>query len=83
MNQYTFLPMSIDNDQVTVEEPFASKISEKLSRDILSFKANHVDISMKNIQEKEAFVDNIASSIKKMQKDMINSYLTKNTMRYL
>jgi hypothetical protein len=83
MKQYTFLPMTIQNDEVIISEPFASKISESFPKDSISVKADYISISIKNIERKEEFVDNIASSIKRIQKDMISSYLNKNTMRYL
>lgn len=81
MKQYPFLPMSIQDDELTINEPFASKMSKSFSKDSINIESDYITISIKDIDKKEQFVDTVASSLKKIQKDMINSRLKK--MSYL
>lgn len=83
MKEYPFLPMSIKNDELTISEPFASKMSKNFSKESMNIESDHIIVSIKDIDEKEKFVENIATSLKKVQKDMIQSYLNQKTMRYL
>lgn len=67
----TFLPMSIEEDRVFVYEPYGSKISQEFDRDELSGSDKFICLCLKNIQDKKAFLQDIAHSVKKMQRDMI------------
>jgi hypothetical protein len=73
MSQFAFLPMSVREDSVLVYEPFGSMISKQYSCDKLSGSAKYICLCLKNIQDKKTFLQNIASSIKDAQRDMINN----------
>jgi len=66
-----FLPMSIEEDRVFVYEPYGSKISQEFDCDELSGSDKFICLCLKNIQDKKAFLQDIAHSVKKMQRDMI------------
>lgn len=73
--QDTFLPMSVKDDRVIIYEPYASVISKDFSCEQLSGGAKYICICLKNIQDKTQFLQDIAISIKNMQRDMISKTL--------
>lgn len=75
MKEFAFLPMNIEEEKVTIYEPYGSMISKVHSCDKLSGTAKYVCLCLKNIQDKKAFLQDIAVSIKKMQRDMISQAL--------
>lgn len=77
MKQYPFLPMTVQSDYLTIDEPVASKIKQHFSLDSLDIQSDYISISIKDIKEKEQFIEKIASSIKRIQSEMINSFLQK------
>jgi len=70
MNE-AFLPMSVKEDIVFVYEPYGSKISQEFDCEKLSGGDKFICICLKNIKNKKAFLKDIALSIKKIQRDMI------------
>lgn len=73
MNAFAFLPMDIDGDKVTIYEPYGSMVSQEHSCEKLSGTAKYICLCMKNIQDKKAFLQDVAVSIKKMQSNMIQN----------
>lgn len=76
----TFLPMSVEEDRVFIYEPFGSAVSNELECDKLSGTAKYICLCMKNIQDKKAFLENVATSIRKMQSDMINTAIKRKAI---
>ena len=75
MREFTFLPMDVDGDKVTIYEPYGSMISKEHECEKLSGTAKYICLCMKNIQDKKSFLQDVVVSIKQMQNDMINNAL--------
>ncbi|WP_458700106.1 hypothetical protein ACKGJI_09780 [Sulfurospirillum sp. 1307] len=73
MKDYTFLPMDVDGDKVTIYEPYGSMISKKYSCEKLSGTAKYICLCMNNIEDKKAFLKDIVNSIKQIQTNMIRN----------
>lgn len=83
MNQYSFLPMSIENENLKISEPFGSRISKDLPQTIVSKDFENVSINLKGIKKKKEFIDGVERSIKKIQQEMIDGFLNKKSVYFL
>jgi len=63
--------MSVEEDRVFVYEPYGSKISQEFDCHELSGSDKFICLCLKNIKDKKAFLQDVALSIKKIQRDMI------------